>query len=69
MAAVYEGQWYQNLILEIYWDKRGLLVKSMHKSGYDKNCLFWSPRNGIYHVPFTDTIGLTEVPDIVGRHG
>ena len=69
VAAVYEGQWYQNLILEINWDKRDLLVKSMHNSGYDKNCLFWPPRNDIYHVPFTNIIGLTEVPDIVGRHG
>ena len=68
VAAVYEGQWYQNLILEINWDKRDLLVKSMHNSGYDKNCFFWSPRDDRSYVPFTH-IGLTEVPNIIGRHG
>ena len=28
LAAVYEGQWYPSLILEINWDQRDLLVKS-----------------------------------------
>ena len=68
MAAVYEGQWYPSLILEINWDQRDLLVKSMHNSGYDKNCFFWSPRDDRSYVPFTH-IGLTEVPNIIGRHG
>ena len=48
VAAVYEGQWYPSLILEINWDQRDLLVKSMHNSGYDKNCFFWSSRDDIY---------------------
>ena len=81
MAAVYEAQWYPSLILEINWDQRDRLVKSMHKSGYDKNCLsmhksgydkncfFWPPRDDIYHVPFTHIIGLIEKPNIVRRHG
>ena len=68
MAAVYEGQWYPSLILEINWDQRDLLVKSMHNNGYDKNCFFWSPRDDRSYVPFTH-IGLTEVPNIIGRHG
>ena len=68
VAAVYEGQWYPSLILEINWDQRDLLVKSMHNSGYDKNCFFWSPRDDRSYVPFTH-IGLTEVPNIIGRHG
>ena len=66
LAAVYEGQWYPSLILEINWDQRDLLVKSLHNSGYDKNCFFWPPRDDIYYVPFTHIIGLTEVPNIVG---
>ena len=69
MAAVYEGQWYPSLILEINWDQRDLLVKSMHNSGYDKNSFFRPPRDDIYHVPFTHIIGLTELPNIVGRYG
>ena len=69
MAAVYEAQWHPSLILEINWDQRDLLVKSMHKSGYDKNCFFWPPRDDIYHVPFTHIIGLIEKPNIVRRHG
>ena len=69
VAAVYEGQWYPSLILEINWDQRDLLVKSMHNSGCDKNLFFWSPRDDKYYVPFTHIIGLTEVPNIVGRHG
>ena len=69
MAEVYEGQWYPSLILEINWDQRDLLVKSMHNNGFDKNCFFWPPRDDIYYVPFTRIIGLTEVPNIVGRHG
>ena len=68
VAAIYEGQWYPSLILEINWDQRDLLVKSMHNSGYDKNCFFWSPRDDRSYVPFTH-IGLTEVPNIIGRHG
>ena len=62
------SQWYPSLILEINWDQRDLLVKSMHNSGYDKNCFFWSPRDDRSYVPFTH-IGLTEVPNIIGRHG
>ena len=69
VAEVYEGQWYPSLILEINWDQRGLLVKSTHNNGFDKNCFFWPPRDDIYYVPFTHIIGLTEVPNIVGRHG
>ena len=69
VAAVYEGQWYPSLILEINWDQRDLLVKSMHNSSYDKNFFFWPPRYDKYYVPFTHIIGLTEVPNIVGRHG
>ena len=69
VAAVYEGQWYPSLILEINWDQRDLLVKSMHNSGYDKNSFFWPPRDDIYHVPFTHIIGLTELPNVVGRYG
>ena len=69
LAAVYEGQWYPSLILEINWDQRDLLVKSMHNSGYDKNSFFRPPRDDIYHVPFTHIIGLTELPNIVGRYG
>ena len=68
VAAVYEGQWYPSLILEINWDQRDLLVKSMHNSGYDKNFFFWPPRDDKCYVPFTHIIGLTEVPNIVGRH-
>ena len=66
VAAVYEGQWYPSLILEINWDQRDLLVKCMHNSGYDKNYFFWPPRDDIYYVPFTHIIGLTEGPNIVG---
>ena len=54
---------------EINWDQRDLLVKSMYNSGYDENCFFWPPRDDIYYVLFTHIIGLTEVPNIVGRHG
>ena len=56
MAAVYEGQ-------------RDLLVKSMHNSGYAKNCFFWPSRDDIYYVPFTHITRLTAVPNFVGRHG
>ena len=69
VAAVCEGQWYPSLILEINWNQRDLLVKSMYNNGYDKNCFFWPPRDDIYHVPFTHITGLTEVPNIVERHG
>ena len=60
VSAVYEGQWYPSLILEINWDQRGLLVKSMYNSGYDKNCFFWPPRDDIYHMPFIHIIQRTE---------
>ena len=43
VAAVYEGQWYPSFILEINWDQRDLLAKSIHNSGCDKNCFFWPP--------------------------
>ena len=69
VAAVYEGQWYPSLILEINWDQWDLLVKSMHNCGYDKNCFFWPPRDAVNYVPFAPIIGLTEVQNIVGRHG
>ena len=69
VAAVYEGQWCPSLILAINWNQRDLLVKSMHNSGYDKNYVFWPPRNDIYCGPFIHIIGLTEVPNIFGRHG
>ena len=69
VAAVYEGQWYPSLILKINWDQRDLLVKSMNNSGYDKDCFFWPSRDDIYHLPFTHIIGLTEMPNIVGRYG
>ena len=69
VAAVYEGQWCPSLILAINWNQRDLLVKSMHSSGYNKNYVFWPPRNDIYCGPFIHIIGLTEVPNIVGRHG
>ena len=55
VAAVYEGQWYPSLILEINWDQRDLLET-------------WPPKDDTYHVPFTHIVGLTEVPNIVGRH-
>ena len=64
VAAVYEGQWYPSFILEINWDQRDQLVKSMHNSGYDKNFFFWPPRDDKYWVPFTHFIGLTEVPNM-----
>ena len=54
---------------EINWDQRNLLVRSMHNSGYHENCFFWPPRDDIYCVPFTHIIGLTEVPNIVGKNG
>ena len=63
------GQWYPSLILAINWDQGDMLVTSMHNSGYDKNCFFWPPRDNIYYAPFTHIIGLTKVPNIVGRHG
>ena len=69
MAGFYEGQWYPSLFLQINRDQGHLLVKSMNNSGYDKNCFFWPSRGDIYYVPFTHIIGLTEVPNIVGRHG
>ena len=69
VAVVYEGQWYPRLILEINWDQGDQLVKSTHNSGYDKNCSFWPPRDDIYYVPFTHITGLTELPNIVRRHG
>ena len=69
VGAVYESQWYPSLILEINWDQTDLLVKSMHNSGYDKNCFFWPPRDDIYYEPFTHIIRLAEVLNIVGRHG
>ena len=56
VAAVYEDQWYPSLILEINWDQRDLLVKSMHSSGYDKSCFVWPPRDDIYYVPFIHII-------------
>ena len=69
MAAVYEAQWYPSLILEINSDQGDLLVKCMHNIGYDINSFFWPPRDDIYYVSFTHIIGLTEVPNIVRRHG
>ena len=72
VEAIYEGQWYPSLILEFNWDQRDLLElskRSIYNSGYDKSCFFWPPRDDIYHVPFTHIIGLTEVPNIVERHG
>ena len=68
-AAVYEGEWCPSLMFEISWDQRDLLVKSIHNSGYDKNCFFWSPRDDTYYVSFSHIIGLTEVSNIAGRHG
>ena len=47
VAAVYEGQRYPSLILEINWDQRDLLIKSIHNSGNDKNCFLWPPRDDI----------------------
>ena len=69
VAAVYEGQWCPSLMFEISWDQRDLLVKSIHNSAYDKNCFFWPPRDDTYYMPFSHIIGLTEVPNISGRHG
>ena len=45
VAAVYESHWYPSFILEINCDQRDLSVKSMHNSGYGKNCFFWPPRD------------------------
>ena len=41
----------------------------MHNCGYDKNYFFWPPRDAVNYVPFVPIIGLTEVRNIVGRHG
>ena len=51
VAAVYEDQWYPSLILEINWDQRDMLVKSMHNSSCDKNCFFQPPRDDMCHSP------------------